>query len=71
MENVKKEVREIESADLDLIFDDTVQPTPFSNENELITGMLIIALVVPLKVLTCLIAFIAITHEDTRFRTPE
>ena len=35
--NVKKEVREIESEDLVLIFDDTVQAKPFSNENELIS----------------------------------
>ena len=35
--NVKKEVREIESDDGVLIFDDTVQAKPFSNENELIS----------------------------------
>ncbi|MCK5818643.1 MAG: hypothetical protein KAH18_05190 [Psychromonas sp.] len=37
MENVKKELREIESYDLVLILDDTVQVTPFLNENELIS----------------------------------
>ena len=34
--NVKKEVREIESEDGVLIFDDTVQAKPYSSENELI-----------------------------------
>jgi hypothetical protein len=34
--NVKKEVREIESEDGVLIFDDTVQEKPYSSENELI-----------------------------------
>jgi hypothetical protein len=35
--SVKKEVREIESEDSVLIFDDTVQAKPYSGENNLIS----------------------------------
>lgn len=37
MEKCKKNVREIESEDSVLIFDDTVQAKPYSSENELIS----------------------------------
>ncbi|MCK5819991.1 MAG: hypothetical protein KAH18_12310 [Psychromonas sp.] len=36
-ENVKKEVREIQSDYILLIVDDTIQPKPFSSEKELIS----------------------------------
>jgi hypothetical protein len=56
--NVKKDVREIESKQGVLIFDDTVQEKRYSSENTLINWHFDIPLVVQLKALICSTVFI-------------